>query len=75
MARAQGIRKLILGELRKGYDMKIKSNLSKEEREIFKQIGDDETIIIYPADKGKTIVIEDKETYIQKMYQQIDEGD
>ena len=75
MARAQGIRNLVSGELRKGYDMKIKSNLSKEEREILKQIGDDETIIICPADKGKAIVIEDKETYIQKMYQQIDEGD
>ena len=75
MARAQGIRNLVSGELRKGYDMKIKSNLSKEEREILKQIGDDETIIICPADKGKAIVIEDRETYIQKMYQQIDEGD
>ena len=75
MASAQGIRNLVSGELRKGYDMKIKSNLSKEEREILKQIGDDETIIICPADKGKAIVIEDRETYIQKMYQQIDEGD
>ena len=34
MARAQGIRNLVSGELRKGYDMKIKSNLSKEESEI-----------------------------------------
>ena len=75
MARAQGIRNLVSGELRKGYDMKIKSNLSKEEREILKGIGDDETIVICPADKGKAIVIEDRETYIQKMYQQIDEGD
>ena len=74
-ARAQGIRNLVSGELRKGYDMKIKSNLSKEEREILKQIGDDETVIICPADKGKAIVIKDKETYIQKIYQQIDEGD
>ena len=66
---------MVSGELRKGYDMKNKSNLSKEEREILKQIGDDETIIICPADRGKAIVIEDRETYIQKMYQQIDEGD
>jgi len=68
MARAQGIRNLISGELRKGYDMKIKPNLSKEEREILREIGEDETIIICPADKGKAIVIEDRETYIQKMY-------
>jgi len=74
MGRAQGIRNLVSGELRKDYDMKIKSNLSKEEREILKGIGD-KTIIICPADKGKAIVIEDRETYIQKMYQQIEEGD
>ena len=75
LARAQGIRNLVSGELRKGYDMKIKPNLSKEEREILREIGEDETIIICPADKGKAIVIEDRETYIQKMYQQIEEGD
>ena len=34
MARAQDIRNFVSGELRKGYDMKIKSNLSKEESEI-----------------------------------------
>ena len=75
VARAQGIRNMVTGELRKGFDMKIKSNLSREEREILREIGEDETIIICPADKGKAIVIEDKENYIQKMYQQIDEGD
>ena len=52
--------------------MKIKPNLSKEEREILREIGEDGTIIICPADKGKALVIEDRETYIQKMYQQID---
>ena len=71
IAKAQGIR--VSGELRKGFDMKIKSNLSKEEREILREIGKDETIIICPADKGKAIVNEDKENYIQKTYQQIDE--
>ena len=75
IARAQGIRNMVSGELRKGFDMKIKTNLSKEEREILRKIGEDETIIICPADKGKAIVIEDKENYIQKMYQQIEEGD
>ena len=34
VARAQGIRNMVTGELRKGFDMKIKSNLSREEREI-----------------------------------------
>ena len=71
IARAQGIRNLVSGELRKGYDMKIKPNLSKEEREILREIGEDETIIICPADKGKAIVIEDRDTYIQKMYPRV----
>ena len=73
--RLNGIRNLVSGELRKGCDMKIKPNFSKEEREILREIGEDETIIICPADKGKAIVIEDRETYIHKMYQQIHEGD
>ena len=63
------------GELRKGFDMKIKSNLSREEREILREIGEDESIIICPADNRKAIFIKDNKNYIQKMYQQIDEGD
>ena len=55
--------------------MQIKSNLSKEERVILRKIKDDETIIICPAYTGKAIDIEDKETYIQKMYQRIKEGE
>ena len=39
VARAQGIRNMVTGELRKGFDMKIKSNLSREEREILREIG------------------------------------
>ena len=46
-----------------------KSNLiCKRKKEIFRKNGDDETIIICPADKGKAIVLEDKETYFQKMF-------
>jgi len=59
--------------LRKLYENKI--DLSNEEREILQEIGEDEPIIICPADKGKVVVKEDMETYIQKMYQQILEGD
>ena len=33
------------------------------------------SIIICPADKGKAVVVEDRDTYIEKMQQQIDEGD
>ena len=41
IARAQGIRNMVSGELRKGFDMKIKTNLSKEEREILRKIGEE----------------------------------
>ena len=55
--------------------MKIKSNLNAEEHKLIKEITEDQTIIICPADKGKAIVIEDRETYLSKMQDQIDEGD
>ena len=49
--------------------------MSKEEREILRKIGEDDTTTTCPVDKGKAVVKEDKETYIQKMSQQIEEGD
>ena len=55
--------------------MKIKDNLSADDEKILKEIISDPTIIICPADKGKAIVIEDKQTYLTKMQEQIDEGD
>ena len=39
--------------------MKIKSNLNAEEHKLIKEITEDQTIIICPADKGKAIGIED----------------
>ena len=50
-------------------------NLSGDDAKILKEIISDPTIIICPADKGKAIVIEDKQTYLTKMQEQIDEGD
>ena len=55
--------------------MKIKSNLNAEEHKFIKDITEDHTSIICPADKGKAIVIEDRKTYLSKMQDQIDEGD
>ena len=40
-----------------------KSNLSKEERMALKSLMDNKDIIILPADKGKSVVIMDKEEY------------
>ena len=44
-----------------------KSNLSKEERQAMKNLKEDESIVIVPADKGKCLVVMDKDEYIKKM--------
>ena len=55
--------------------MKIKENLSAEYTKILKDIIGDASIVICPADETKAIVIEDKDTYLTKMKQQIDLAD
>ena len=55
--------------------MRIKNNLSVEEREILKGLKDDMSIIICPADKGKAVVVEDRDVYMENMQKQVDEGD
>ena len=55
--------------------MRIKNNLSVEEREILKGLKDDMSIIICPADKGKAVVVEDRNAYMEKMQKKVDKGD
>ena len=45
----------------------MKENLSAAERKIVKDIISDPTIVICPADKGRAIVIEDRDSYLSKM--------
>ena len=75
MEKAQKIRNMVLNHVRRGVGMKIKDNLSAEDKQIIKEVISDPSIIICPADKGKAIVIEDRDSYLRKMQQQIDEGD
>ena len=42
-------------------------NLSKTESKALKELREDESIVILPADKGKCLVIMDNDEYIQKM--------
>ena len=42
---------------------------------MIQDIVSDPSIVICPADKGKAIVIEDRDTYLSKMQQQIKDGD
>ena len=75
MEKAQQIRNTTLNYIRRGVGMKIKSNLTSEEQKLLKEITSDPSIVICPADKGKAIVIEDRDIYLSKMQNQLDEGD
>ena len=47
------------------------SNLSKEERQALKELKEDESIVILPADKGKCLVIMDRLEYNNKMEEKL----
>ena len=47
------------------------SNLTPEEWRAMKKLKDDEDILVLPADKGKCLVVMDKEEYIRKMEEKL----
>ena len=55
--------------------MRIRSNLMPAQRKVLRELKDDDTIIICPADKGKAVVVEDRDVYMAKTQHQIHEGD
>ena len=61
--------------MKKGLGIKIKENLLSNDKKFIQEIVNDPSIVICPADKGKAIEIEDRDTYLSKMQQQIDDGD
>ena len=66
VARAQGIRNMVTGELRKGFDMKIKSNLSREERKILREIGRMNQSLYAQLIRGKLLSSRIKKTTFRK---------
>jgi len=60
--------------LKRGYKLRLRSNLTPAQRKVLNELKADDSIIICPADKGKVVVIEDRETYLSKMQDQIHEG-
>ena len=72
--KARMIRNEVFIHLKKGYKMVIRNNLSVHQRKILQELKEDESIIICPADKGKAVVVEDRETYMAKTVDQIHEG-
>jgi hypothetical protein len=73
--KAQKIRNLVSDHIQKGLKMTMRDNLTRNERAILRSLKNDNSIIICPADKGKAVVIEDRDTYLMKMQEQIDAGD
>ena len=49
-------------------------NLSKQERISLTKLQKDKSVMILPADKGRTTVILDKSDYVKKCYEHIDNG-
>ena len=71
---AQKIRNIAIDHIRKGCRMKIKSNLTQREMKLLKEIKQDQSIVIVPAGKGRAVVIEDRENYLMKMQDQLNDG-
>ena len=50
---------------------RVKDNLSKEERQSIQSLKNNDSIVIKKADKGSTIVVQNKADYIQKASDQL----
>ena len=51
-----------------------KDNLSKDERKALKELQSDTSIVILPADKGKSTIILNREDYLGKCMDHINNG-
>ena len=51
-----------------------KNNLSRDERKALKELQSDTTIAILPADKGRSTVILNREDYLEKCMDHINNG-
>ena len=51
-----------------------KDNLSKDERKVLKELPSDTSIVIAPADKGRSTVILNREEYLEKCMDHINNG-
>ena len=65
---------MLSDHIKKGVGIKIKDNLSAAEQKLVKEIISDPPIVICPTDKGRAIVIEDRDWFLSNKQQQLDEG-
>ena len=49
----------------------VQPNLTKDEKRVITSLLNDPSIVIRPADKGSGVVVEDAESYIEKLEQEI----
>ena len=55
-------------------NLKPKDNLSKDERKALKELQSDTSIVILPVDKGRSTVILNREDYLEKCMDHINNG-
>ena len=75
MERVQRIRNSVVVHVPQFYDMQIKPNTTRKERELLKVLRNDNEIIKIPADKGTASVLENETNCINKEQDQIDAMD
>ena len=51
----------VFQRLKRGYKMLLRSNLSPAQQKVLNDLKADDSIIICPADKGKAVLVEDRE--------------
>ena len=69
--KARFVRNEMFLHLKRSYKLTIKNNLTPAQRKILNDLKNDDMIIICPPDKGKAVVVEDREIYMSKTHDQI----
>ena len=58
---------LFFQHLKQSYKMAMQSNLTPAQQKIINALKEDNSIIICSVNKGKVVVVEDRETYLMKL--------
>ena len=74
MKKARRIWNEVLQQFKRGYKIKLRSNLSPAQLKVLNDLKVDDLIIICPADNVKAVVVEVRGTYLSKLRNQIHEG-
>ena len=76
--RSETIRNIAMKHLRRGTQMKIRSNITNSEKRAIKSLqtkSENRNIMVVKADKGRACKLENEQSYIQKEADQISKGD